>query len=50
MEPEGHRHGMFKRVPRPHASKDIEKKKKFNGAKSGSKIFFFNLIFNILML
>ena len=30
--------------------KDIEKKSKFNGAKSGRKFFFFNLIFNILML
>ena len=26
------------------------KKSKFNGAKSGRKIFFFDLIFNILML
>ena len=42
--------GMVRRVPRPLAAKDIEKKSKFNGAKSGRKIFFFNLIFNILML
>ena len=51
LEPEGHGRGMVRRVPRPLAAKDIEKKSKFNGAKSGCKnIFFFDLIFNILML
>ena len=49
LEPEGHENGMVRRVPRPLAAKDIEKKK-INGAKSGRKIFFFNLIFDILML
>ena len=26
LEPEGHGHGMVRRVPHPHATKDIEKK------------------------
>ena len=44
LEPEGHGRGMVRRVPRPLAAKDIEKKSKFNGAKSGrkKKIFRFN--------
>ena len=50
LEPEGHGRGMVRRVPRLLAAKDIEKKSKFDGARSGRKIFFFNLIFNILML
>ena len=50
LEPEGKRRGMVRRVPRPLAAKDIEKKSKFDGAKSGRKKKFFNLIFNILML
>ena len=48
LEPEEQGRGMVKRVPRPLAVKDIEKKSKFNGAKSGR--FFFDLISNILML
>ena len=44
-EPEGQGRGMVRRVPRPLAAKDIEKKSKFNGAKSGQNFFF-----NILML
>ena len=35
--PEGHGRGMVRRVPRPLAAKDIEKKSKFNRAKSGCK-------------
>ena len=44
LEPEGQGRGMVRRVPRPLAAKDIEKKSKFNGAKSGrkKKIFQFN--------
>ena len=49
LEPEGQGRGMVRRVPRPLAAKDIEKKSKFNGAKSGRKKTF-NLISNILML
>ena len=37
LEPEEHGRGMVRRVPRPHATKDIEKKSRFNGAKSGHK-------------
>ena len=37
LEPEGHVRGMVRRVPCLLAAKDIEKKKKFNGAKSGRK-------------
>ena len=48
LEPEGQGRGMVKRVPRPLSAKDIEKKSKFNGAKSGRKKKFFDLIFNIL--
>ena len=50
LEPEGQGHGMVRRVPRLLAAKDIEKKSKFNGAKSGPKNFFFRFYFNILML
>ena len=50
LEPEGQGRGMVRRVPRPLAAKDIEKKSKFNGGKSGCKNFFFDLIFNMLML
>ena len=41
---------MVRRVPRPLAAKDIEKKSKFDGAKSGRKKIFFDSFFNILML
>ena len=41
LEPEGQGRGMVRRVPRPLAAKDIEKKSKFNGAKSGRKKIFF---------
>ena len=49
LEPEGQGRGMFRRVPRPLAAKDIEKKSKFNGAKSGRKIFFFSIWFFIFL-
>ena len=45
LEPEGHGRGMVRRVPRPLAAKDIEKKCKFNGAKSGRKKNFFRFNF-----
>ena len=51
LEPEGKGRGMVRRVPRLLAAKDIEKKSKFNGGKSGcKKKINFDLIFNILML
>ena len=45
LEPDKKGHGMVKRVPRPLAAKDIEKKSKFDGAKSGRKKIFFRFIF-----
>ena len=45
LEPEGQGRGMVRRVPRPLAAKDIEKKSKFNGAKSGRKKKFFRFNF-----
>ena len=50
MELDGKGRGMVRRVPRPLAAKDIEKKSKFNGEKSTHNFIFFDLIFNILML
>ena len=50
METEGKGCGMGRRVPRPLAAKDIEKKSKFDGAKSGRKKYFFNLFFIMLMV
>ena len=50
LESERHGRGTVRKGPRPLAAKDIEKKSKFNGAKSGRKKKFFDLIFNILML
>ena len=50
LEPEGKGRGMVRRVPGPLSAKDIEKKTKFNGGKSGCKKNFFDLIFNIVML
>ena len=50
LEPERQGRGMVRRVPHPLAAKDIEKKSKFNGAKSGRKKKIFDLFFNILML
>ena len=49
LEPEGHGRGMVRRVPRPLAAKDIEKKRKFDGAKSGRKNFFFSIHFLIFL-
>ena len=37
--------GMVRRVQRPLATKDIEKKSKFDGAKSGRKKILFRFIF-----
>ena len=48
LEPEGHGRGMVRRVPRPLAAKDIEKKSKFDDAKSGRKNF--DLFFIMLMV
>ena len=45
MEPDGKGRGIVRRVPRPLAAKDIEKKSKFDGAKSGRKKIFFRFIF-----
>ena len=45
METDRKGRGMVRRVPRPLAAKDVEKKSKFDGAKSGRKIFFFRFIF-----
>ena len=50
LKPEGQGRGMVKRVPHPLAAKDIEKKRKFDGAKSGRKKKNFDTISNILML
>ena len=44
METEGKGRGMVRRVPRPLAAKDIEKKSKFDRAKSGRKKKFFRFI------
>ena len=44
-EPEGQGCGMVRRVPHPLVAKDIEKKSKFNGAKSGRKKIFFRYNF-----
>ena len=45
LEPEGQGRGMIKRVSRLLAAKDIEKKSKFDGAKSERKKNFFRFIF-----
>ena len=37
LEPEGKGRGMVRKVPHPLSAKDIEKKTKFNGGKSGCK-------------
>ena len=50
LEPEGHGRGMVRRVPRPLAAKDIEKKVNLTELSQDANIFFFDLIFNILML
>ena len=41
LEPVGQGCGMVRRVPHSLAAKDIEKKSKFNGAKSGLRNIFF---------
>ena len=45
LEPDGKGRGMVRRVPRPLAAEDIEKKSKFDGAKSGCKKKNFRFIF-----
>ena len=45
LEPDRKGRGMVRRVPHPLAAKDIEKKSKFNGAKSGRKKKFFRFNF-----
>ena len=45
LEPEGQGRGMVRRVPLPLAATDIEKKGKFDGAKSGRKKIFFRFNF-----
>ena len=50
LEPERKGRGMVRRVPRQLAAKDIEKKSKFDGAKSGRKKIFFDLFFSMLMV
>ena len=50
MEPDRKGRGMVRRVPRPLAAKDIEKKSKFDGAKSGRKKNLLDSFFNMLMV
>ena len=50
MEPEGKGCGMVRRVPGPLAAKDIEKKSKFDGAKSGREKKNSDLFFIMLMV
>ena len=50
LEPEGQGRGMVRRVPRPLAAKDLEKKVNLTELSQDAKKIFFNLIFNILML
>jgi hypothetical protein len=50
LEPDGKGRGMVRRVPRPLAAKDIEKKVNLTEQSQDAKNFFFDLIFNILML
>ena len=50
LEPDRKGRGMVRRVPRPLSAKDIKEKSKFDGAKSGRKIFFFDLLFIMLMV
>ena len=50
LEPDGKGRGMVRRMTRPLAAKDIEKKSKFDGAKSGRKKKFFDSFFIMLMV
>ena len=45
LEPEGKGRGTVRKVPHPLSAKDIEKKTKFNGGKSGCKKKFFRFNF-----
>ena len=48
--PEGHGRGMVRRVPRPLAAKDIEKKVNLTELSQDAKKKFFNLFFRMLMV
>ena len=50
LKPEGNGRGMVRRVPRPLAAKDIEKKVNLKELSQDAKIFFFNLFFIMLMV
>ena len=50
LEPEGHGRGMVRRVPRPLAAKDIEKKGNSTELSQDAKKIFFNLFFIMLMV
>ena len=50
LEPDRKGRGMVRRVPRPLAAKDIEKKVNLTEQSQDAKKIFFDLIFNILML
>ena len=50
LEAEEQGRGMVRRVPRPLAAKDIEKKVNLTEESQDTKKNFFDLIFNILML
>ena len=50
LEPEGHGRGIVRRVPRPHAENDIEKKVNLTELSQDAKKNFFDLFFNVLML
>ena len=50
MEPDGKGRGMVRRVPRPLAAKDIEKKINLTELSQDAKNFFFNLFFIMHMV
>ena len=50
LEAEEQGRGMVRRVPRPLAAKDIEKKVNLTEESQDTQKNFFDLIFNILML
>ena len=50
MEPDGKGRGMVRRVPRPIAAKDIEKKVNLTELSQDAKKIFFDLFFTMLMV
>ena len=50
LEPEGQGRGMVRRVPRPLAAKDIEKKVNLTELSQDAKKKFFDSFFNMLMV